>query len=457
MVLYFESRAHRKASSQILSFISPPHTPVSVYVADVYCTFPLSFFANGRPRRRFLSFSPPMPVTMRSLRTALTARTPANDFEAASSVASSHRRRNSDPIVMAAVAPPVVTPFSGVVVRDPYQDALDQFERKMTRYGTQLRPYPIPVAGPNGEVVFMVLSKVATGRACLVYVAQQEGTKKAVALKVFPVEGLTPDVQSRLAILQSLQHQNIVKCLGQFTCTIDRTPYLLVPQELCGKGPLRNAIKVAAARLPNPEAFETHDVDDLLRQLADAIAFVHRNGSLHGDLRSENVLLSSSDVVKLSAFAVTTRVLRNRGPGIELTITGGCRTYAPPEWQDSVQVQRPLTALETPCGSYDMWCLGLILCEMATLRLTFGDRVTHYRALASDPEAMEELRLDVAAAHGGLFLTIADGLLATDPAERWDAPTLVRKLSAIPRPPMTRQAKTRGIIKKSKSLLMYLV
>lgn len=41
------------------------------------------------------------------------------------------------------------------------------------------------------------------------------------------------------------------------------------------------------------------------------------SGELHGDVRSENVLLTAGDAIKLSGFASSTRLLRNRAPGLQ--------------------------------------------------------------------------------------------------------------------------------------------
>jgi serine/threonine protein kinase len=309
-------------------------------------------------------------------------------------------------------------PFEGIVVSDSHRAALDLFSAIVPRHPH--RPAPV-LRVPGHESRLAVRGRIATGTSGHVYAAQELGTRRGFALKVVPAGPISDEVESRVATLRRFPHPHIVTVVDTFHLSVQRTTFLCVQMEICGKGTLRQVILRGADRKdPLPAA----TVHRYLSELVDALAFVHEKGVLHGDVRSENILLTWDGDLRLGSFASSTR----RVPGIELTITGGFRTFAPPEWQDSVPPHRPLTALEMPEDSYDMWGVGCVLGEMATMRVTYGDRVTHHRALASDPTALTELKHDVSLAHDGLFHPYLVSLLEIDPTDRIDAVTLREEL-----------------------------
>eukprot|EP00669_Euglena_mutabilis_P004187 TRINITY_DN1537_c0_g1_i2.p1 TRINITY_DN1537_c0_g1~~TRINITY_DN1537_c0_g1_i2.p1 ORF type:complete len:342 (-),score=34.39 TRINITY_DN1537_c0_g1_i2:639-1664(-) len=290
-------------------------------------------------------------------------------------------------------------PVDGTVVCDPHTAALGLLASKLTHV------VQLTVHGQS----LLLIGKVASGMWSDVYAA-----RSVAALR------------EECARLQGLTHVNVVRLYGEFPLTINGTSFHCIKMEFCSKGTLRQLIKQRQVKgKPLPASSIRHFVG----QLADALTYVHRSGVLHGDVRSENVLLTAGDAIKLSGFASSTRLLRNRAPGLQLTITGGSRSYAPPEWQDSVQLQRALQPLETPLPSYDMWGLGLVLSEMVTLQLVFGDRLMHFRALASDPAALAVLKEVMAVAHHGQFLSLCAGLLTWDPTHRTEA---VKLAHAVP-------------------------
>lgn len=97
-------------------------------------------------------------------------------------------------------------------------------------------------------------------------------------------------------------------------------------------------------------AFSEARAADMVRQIADALAFLHAQGLAHLDIKPENVLLTSKDVeharIKLVDFGIS------RGEGELTDVKPGTWAYWPPE------------AFEKPrqVGVYtDMWALGCVL------------------------------------------------------------------------------------------------
>jgi len=110
-------------------------------------------------------------------------------------------------------------------------------------------------------------------------------------------------------------------------------------------------------------------VDGVVRigiQLAEALAYTHEHGILHRDLKPSNVLLTPSGVPMLLDFNLAsdmeTGALR----------LGGTLPYMPPEQIRDVHLQ-PFEADLSGDPRSDIFSLGVILYELLTGRLPFGD------------------------------------------------------------------------------------
>jgi serine/threonine protein kinase len=126
-------------------------------------------------------------------------------------------------------------------------------------------------------------------------------------------------------------------CIVRFHAFLDYPPALVF--ELC-RCSLRDVLRQGG--LGPVKAAE------VLVQIADALAFLHSKGYVHGDVKPENILFSFEGVPKLSDFntAKALATVSKRAPGY----TPG---YAAPE-----QLKRGRLTEKT-----DSWALGLVLYE----------------------------------------------------------------------------------------------
>ncbi|MDA1050455.1 MAG: serine/threonine-protein kinase [Planctomycetota bacterium] len=110
-------------------------------------------------------------------------------------------------------------------------------------------------------------------------------------------------------------------------------------------------------------------VDGVVRlaiQIAEALAYTHERGILHRDLKPSNVLLTPLGVAMLLDF--------NLASDIEMggRRVGGTLLYMPPEQIRDVHVQ-PFEADLADDPRSDIFSLGVILYELLTGQLPFGD------------------------------------------------------------------------------------
>lgn len=111
-------------------------------------------------------------------------------------------------------------------------------------------------------------------------------------------------------------------------------------------------------------------VERYAEQIADALAFAHEHGTLHGDLKGSNIMVTPEGNIKLLDFGLGRRIPRSGTaevsalslPLAEVGATSGTLPYLAPE---------VLRGNPTSVQS-DVWALGVLLYQMATGDLPFS-------------------------------------------------------------------------------------
>jgi serine/threonine protein kinase len=149
------------------------------------------------------------------------------------------------------------------------------------------------------------------------------------------------DLKPFLREVEALRSVSGHPCIVGFHGFIDSPPALVF--ELC-KCSLRDVLRHGG--LGPVKAAE------VLVQIADALAFLHSKGYVHGDVKPENILFSFEGVPKLSDFN-TAKALAT----ISKTKPGYTPGYAAPEqlWKEEKVTEKA-----------DSWALGLVLYEAVT-------------------------------------------------------------------------------------------
>lgn len=125
------------------------------------------------------------------------------------------------------------------------------------------------------------------------------GRRTHVALWVLPREftKTLPTIRNDLERVRGLAHPNIVRVVD-FGQHADR---LFVASEFTDGEMLRNVLNAIS-----PERLSLEEADTVVESVGFALSHAHDNGVVHGDVRPENVVVTSDQRVKLANFAQAT-------------------------------------------------------------------------------------------------------------------------------------------------------
>ena len=248
---------------------------------------------------------------------------------------------------------------------------------------------------------YEVEREIGHGAMAVVLLARDAKHDRPVAIKVLSPE-LTDAIgaqrfQREIEVVAGLNHPHILPLhdSGQ------AAGYLYYVMPYVSGGSLRERIE-REGRLPQSDAVR------IVREVADALGFAHRNGVIHRDVKPGNILLSEGHAL-IADFGIA-----HLASGAKETLTGsglalGTPTYVSPE-QASGEPHID--------GRSDIYSLGCVLFEAMIGRPPFQDAnvravLTHH--LVDDPPRLRSLRSD---ASEGVEAVI-DTALRKEPDDRF--------------------------------------
>jgi len=140
--------------------------------------------------------------------------------------------------------------------------------------------------------------QIGAGAFAVVKRAIHKDTQHALAIKTYEKKNLTDkeakeSVQKEINVLSLLEHPNI---MGLYEVIDTRTNVNLIMELCSGKSLFHYIKKRPQQKLPEGEC------KSIIRQLADALAYLHENNVVHRDLKLDNILIDEAKKVKLIDF-----------------------------------------------------------------------------------------------------------------------------------------------------------
>jgi eukaryotic-like serine/threonine-protein kinase len=228
---------------------------------------------------------------------------------------------------------------------------------------------------------YRILEKLGEGGMGVVYKAEDLLLHRNVALK-FPPDTFTHDEEIRSRFLNEARmaagvlHPNVAILyeVGEY----EGHPFLAM--EFVDGHTLRKLVNTDGP-------FPIKTWIDVAIQLCEGVRAVHRKKMLHRDIKTENILFSHSEEVKIVDCGLGARFVESEGLAQELGVAG-TTAYMSPEQARGEQIDQ----------RSDIFSVGVVLYEILTGKLPFdADRqdALLYLLTNADPPPLETLRNDI--------------------------------------------------------------
>ncbi|XP_051848257.1 serine/threonine-protein kinase Nek8 isoform X3 [Antechinus flavipes] len=194
---------------------------------------------------------------------------------------------------------------------------------------------------------------VGRGAFGIVHLCLRKADQKLVIIKQIPVEQMTKDerlaAQNECQVLKLLNHPNVIEYYENFL----EDKALMIAMEYAPGGTLAEYIQKRCNSLLDEETILHFFVQILL-----ALHHVHTHLILHRDLKTQNILLDKQRmVVKIGDFGIS-KILSSKSKAYTVV---GTPCYISPELCEGKPYNQ----------KSDIWALGCVLYELASLKRAF--------------------------------------------------------------------------------------
>ncbi len=223
---------------------------------------------------------------------------------------------------------------------------------------------------------FSVVDKLGVGAHGKVYLAFDTEHRRQVAIKVpllVDPKKLGVRRSREVAVLLTLQHPNILRLFA--VLRLDNSLDVMLVTDACDRGTLLDVVNDQG-----PLTEETTRV--FFRQIADGLAYAHRHGFAHRDIKLENIFLKGGHRIIIGDW------------GYAAECTEGQKFNG--EWVGSEAYCAPELLCTSPYDgrAVDVWAAGVVLYAMLHKELPFNttSRRTRLRQIYQEgPQFVDEL------------------------------------------------------------------
>uniref|UniRef100_UPI00398F4AC4 calcium/calmodulin-dependent protein kinase type IV-like isoform X1 n=1 Tax=Pristiophorus japonicus TaxID=55135 RepID=UPI00398F4AC4 len=270
------------------------------------------------------------------------------------------------------------------------------------------------IDGSHREIAFedyyTVAQELGRGATSVVYRCQEKRTQKQYAAKILQKTIDKKIARTEIGVLLRLSHPNIIKLKEIFETPME----IILILELVTGGELFD-------RIVEKGYYSERDAAHAVKQILEAVAYLHENGVVHRDLKPENLLyadLSAEAPLKIADFGLS-KIVNEQ---VAMKTVCGTPGYCAPE------ILRGCTY----GPEVDMWSVGVItyilLCGFEPFFDARGDQYMYSRILNCDYEFVSPWWDDVSLNAKDLVINLISMTVVCEADENWQE-TQLKKIA----------------------------
>lgn len=192
------------------------------------------------------------------------------------------------------------------------------------------------------RLIYEKFSKIGEGSTGTVFIANNIKSGQFVAVKKMDLrkQQRRELLFNEVVIMRDYKHVNIVEMYGSYLVDDE----LWVVMEYCNGGPLTDIVT-------DKIQLNENQIACVCKSVLRSLAFLHANGVIHRDIKSDSILLSNDGQIKLSDFGFCAQVNADLQKRKSLVGT--------PYWMAPEVISRLPYSTEV-----DIWSLGIMIIEM---------------------------------------------------------------------------------------------
>nr|Q08942.1 RecName: Full=Putative serine/threonine-protein kinase A [Trypanosoma brucei brucei]AAB59252.1 protein kinase [Trypanosoma brucei] len=265
--------------------------------------------------------------------------------------------------------------------------------------------------GSGGRCKYLNKGIVGLGSYGEAYVAESVEDGSLCVAKVMDLSKMSQRdkryAQSEIKCLANCNHPNIIRYIEDH----EENDRLLIVMEFADSGNLDEQIKLRGSG--DARYFQEHEALFLFLQLCLALDYIHSHKMLHRDIKSANVLLTSTGLVKLGDFGFSHQYEDTVSGVVASTFCGTPYYLAPELWNNKRYNKKA-----------DVWSLGVLLYEIMGMKKPFS--ASNLKGLMS--KVLAGTYAPLPDSFSSEFKRVVDGILVADPNDR----PSVREIFQIP-------------------------
>jgi len=245
----------------------------------------------------------------------------------------------------------------------------------------------------HGDLIgglYSVIACLGVGATGIVYKVRHERTGQIMALKIPSPELLSNAITRKnflreYQVTKSLRHPHLVQVFDVVFNEIDDQVFFTM--ELMEGGDLGDLLEQAV------HAKKALPYDRVIRwmgQVAEALAYLHREGWVHQDIKPANIILDQLDQVKLGDFGLAFMPLGEtmKARFTKTSVIGGTTYFMSPEQHRAIfyRKREPITTASDVCA------FGLTLYNLLSGEVIVGQR-EFMEEFVKDPDLAQELNV----------------------------------------------------------------